>query len=96
MRVKARAAGTNEGGDYIVLHCDGGPRHGEIRGIACAYCSYFDVKRNYKKGNERSGFPVYNRMRAAMVKHLHEHHQHEIGTTCEVEAACVATVEAPK
>lgn len=53
-------------------------RH-EIKALSCLLCTKehpFIVSRmEYRRGTDRSGLGRYNRMRAAIVKHLHSAHR---------------------
>jgi len=80
MKVKAREFGATAGGQYDVWHND----EQEVTTLVCLLCSSahafpFTVHRmEYQRGGDRSGQGRYNRMRAAMVKHLHACHRAEI------------------
>lgn len=48
---------------------------GDIVSLDCAYCAFRVLKRyTAKPRTSSSGLGRYNRMRAAMVRHLHEKH----------------------
>lgn len=58
------------GGTYRVVH----DLHG-IKGLYCQFCDFAASRMEYRRGSDRSGQGRYNRMRAAIVKHLHERHR---------------------
>jgi len=66
--------------DYFVnRHSDRHGCEGEIRSLSCAYCVFAVLKRSTPKPRtSSSGLGRYNRMRAAMVRHLHEMHRNEL------------------
>ncbi|NIN00476.1 MAG: hypothetical protein GTO24_21060 [candidate division Zixibacteria bacterium] len=50
---------------------------GEIVSLDCNYCDFQVTKRGTgKPRSSKSGLGRYNRMRAKIVKHLHEEHRH--------------------
>ncbi len=49
-------------------------REGHIRALACVHCT-FRAPRRFPRPGDKSGLPVYNRMRGVMVKHLHANHR---------------------
>jgi len=52
---------------------------GEIISLDCAYCDFRVLKRyTPKPRTSTSGLGRYNRMRAAMVHHLHETHRDKL------------------
>ena len=55
---------------------DRGEPQGEIKALECSFCDFRVLKRNTAKSRtSKSGLGRYNRMRAMMVKHLHDDHK---------------------
>lgn len=53
--------------------------HGPVLSLDCAFCDYRVLKRyTPQPRTSTSGLGRYNRMRAAMVAHLHEYHRKEL------------------
>lgn len=59
------------------------PRHGgEIKGLQCKFCTFYVSKfRTPMPRGTSSGLGRYNRMRAKMVRHLHQFHREELEPT---------------
>jgi len=54
--------------------------YGPIVSLDCAFCDFKVLTRHTRKPRtSKSGLGRYNRMRAAMVKHLHQEHRDELG-----------------
>lgn len=54
--------------------------HGPIKALRCMFCDFKILKRHTRQPKtSSSGLGRYNRMRGAMVKHLHEAHRDELG-----------------
>jgi hypothetical protein len=55
------------------------PKYGDIVGLACKFCSFYVRKYDVPAPKtSHSGLGKYNRMRARMVKHLHEKHRDQL------------------
>jgi hypothetical protein len=48
---------------------------GDIIALRCAFCDYSANRVSFSKGASKSGQGRYNKMRAAMVKHIHAEHR---------------------
>ena len=58
---------------------DRGEPSGDIKALECIFCDFQILKRNVARPRtSKSGLGRYNRMRAAMVQHLHEKHRDKL------------------
>jgi hypothetical protein len=71
----------NTNGQYTVVRWapfPGSEHIGDIERLACCHCRFVIFLRAYRRVTDRSGLPKYNRARAAMVRHLHQHHRNRL------------------
>lgn len=67
---------------HYTIHRGGWHGDGDITHLSCCFCDRFSVYKGepgMKRGSADLGF--YNRMRAKMVKHLHDEHREQLEAT---------------
>ena len=53
---------------------------GAISNLYCHFCDFIVWRPTYNPGHSRSRLGKFNRMRGAMVKHLHAEHRDKLDT----------------
>jgi len=59
---------------------------GVISNLNCHFCDFIVWRPIYNPGHSRSGLGKFNRMRGAMVKHLHAEHRGKLDTAAPARA----------